>query len=92
MTDKKFEKANKLADELCDLSDNVIILSAFGLGKDEKEEANKCIMQSKGNTFRLAVLLKHYLEVNKPVASAMKLLDLIPEAYRTEEIKNDRKN
>lgn len=31
MTDKNFEKANKLADELSDLSDNVIILSAFNL-------------------------------------------------------------
>lgn len=92
MTDKKFEKANKLADELCDLSDNVIILSAFDLGKDEEKETetNKCIMQSKGNTFRLAIMLKHYLEENKPLASAMKLLDLIPNPYRAEEVKNDR--
>ena len=36
MTDK-FEKANKLADELCELSDNAIILSTFCLGKDEKK-------------------------------------------------------
>ena len=91
MTDK-FEKANKLADELCDLSDNVIILSSFNLGEDEEKETDKCIMQSKGNTFRLAIILKHYLEVNKPVASAMKLLDLIPNPYRTEEIKDDGKN
>lgn len=91
MTDK-FEKANKLADELSNLSDNVIVLSAFNLGEDEKENASKCIMQSKGDTFRLAIILKHYLKKNKPIASAMKLLDLIPNAYRTEEIINDRKD
>lgn len=91
MTDK-FEKANKLADELCNLSDNVIILSAFELGKDKKEEADKCIMLSRGNNVRLAIMLKHYLEKNKPVAAMMKLLDLIPNAYRTEEIINDRKD
>lgn len=91
MTDK-FEKANRLADELCNLSDNAIILSAFNLGEDEKKETDKCIMQSRGSTWRLAIMLKHYLEVNKPVASAMKLLDLIPDTYRTEEIKDDRKN
>ena len=89
MTDN-FEKANKLADELCDLSDNVIILSAFTIGEDKEEEKDKCIMQSKGNTLRLAIMLKHYLEENKPLASAMKLLDLIPNPYRAEEVKNDR--
>lgn len=91
MTDK-FEKANKLANELGNLSDNSIILSAFNLGKDEKEEANRCVIQTKGNTFKLAVMLKHYLEKNKPIASAMKILDLIPNPYRTEEIINDRKD
>lgn len=91
MTDK-FEKANKLADELCELSDNAIILSTFCLGKDEEKETDKCIMQSKGNTVRLVIMLKHYLEVNKPVASVMKLLDLIPNAYGIEEIKDDGKN
>lgn len=92
MTDKEFEKAKKLADKLMDLSDSVIVISAFNLGENEKEEANKCIALSKGDTIRLAVILKHFLEVNKPVASAMKLLDLIPNAYRTEEIKDDGKN
>ena len=91
MTDK-FEKASKLADELCDLSDNVIILSTFNQGKDEEKETDKCIIQSKGNPFRFAVMLKHYLEVNKPLASAMKLLDLNPNAYVIKEIKDDRKN
>lgn len=90
MTDK-FKKANKLADELCDLSDNIIILSAFDFGKDEEKETNKCILQSKGNTLRLAVMLKHYLETNKPVAAMMKILDLMPNAYATEEITNDKR-
>ena len=90
MTDK-FEKANKLADELCDLADNVIVLSAFNFGKDEEKETNKGIMQSKGNTLRLAVMLKHYLETNKPVAAMMKILDLMPDAYRTEEITDDKR-
>lgn len=91
MTDK-FEKAKKLADELFDLSDNVIVISTFNLGKDEKEETNKCFVQTKGNSYKLAVMLKCYLEKNKSVASVMKLLDLIPNAYRTEEIINDGKN
>lgn len=37
-------------------------------------------------------MLKHYLEENKPLASAIKLLDLIPNAYGIEEIKDDGKN
>lgn len=86
----KIKKINELAESLADLSDNVIVLASTDLGQINDKDGNQAMIHSKGNTLKLAVLIKHYLEINKSVASCMKILDLIPNAYSTEEVKNDK--
>lgn len=86
----KIKKINELAESLADLSDNVIVLASTDLGQINDKDGNQAMIHSKGNTLKLAVLIKHYLEINKNVASCMKILDLLPNAYSTEEVKNDK--
>lgn len=84
--DKKTEKTSKLCDELREVSDNLIVLASNNIGEEDGKEASKAVLCSQGNTLRLAVLLKQYLEVNKDVAAYMKMLELLPNFYSTKEV------
>lgn len=86
----KIKKINDLTKSLSDLSDNIIVLASTDLGQINDKDGNQAMIHSKGNTLKLAILIKRYLEINKNVASFIKILELLPEAYSTEEVKNDK--
>lgn len=83
--DKKTKKVSKLCDELREISDNLIVLASNDMGEKDGKDASCAVVCSQGHTIKLAVLLTEYLKANPTVAGCMKMLELFPSVYSTQE-------
>ena len=90
--EENLKKLYELANQINDLADTFILLAQVPVEKlsNNKVDAHQALVSGKGSSFQMATLVTEFLKQQPTVKSNMKLIELLPNAYSTEEITNDQ--